>query len=75
MNIGHERRHAMVKVKMIEFIWPKKRWKARSVGIIRVFMKSKTLIDYVERVYMVDNIERTYWESFWKNAYVKYKDL
>ena len=53
----------------------KERWKGRSVGIIRVFMKSENLIDCVERVYMVDNIERTYWESFWKNAYMKYKDL
>lgn len=31
MNIGHERRHAMVKVKMIEFIWPKKRDEKREV--------------------------------------------
>ena len=52
----------------------KERWKARSVGIVRV-LKSENLIDCVERVYMVDNIERTYCESFWNNAYVKYKDL
>lgn len=32
----------------------KERWKARSVDIIRVLMKSENLIDCVERVYMVD---------------------